>query len=133
MTILSLKFVMSVLFQEQKQFLSKDEWKIAMKKKLKAPDIVLRSNGGERLNVLAQLEVTISQGNHIAISPKVLLYITETWEKVWTSNEDSDRHNKVVKTQATEELKGKSLHEKLIHMYQPVGKLQSAKVIPIPW
>ena len=37
---------------------------MAMKKRLRAPDIVLRSYGGERLNVLAKLEVTISQGNH---------------------------------------------------------------------
>ena len=96
-TILSLKFAMSVLSQEQKQFPSKEEWKMAMKKRLRAPDIVLRSYGGERLNVLAKLEVTISQGNHTvtittlvqkdAPSPLLLgtdvlsslLYISETW------------------------------------------------------
>ena len=62
--ILSLMFAMSVLSQEQKQFPSKEEWKVAMSKRLRVPDVVLRSYGGERLNVLAQLEVTISQGSH---------------------------------------------------------------------
>ena len=55
---------MVVLAQEQKQFKSTAEWKLAMQEKLKPPDIVLQSYGGERLNVPAQLEVIISQGEH---------------------------------------------------------------------
>ena len=45
-TILSLKFAMVVLSQEQNQFKSITEWKIAMKKRLKSPDIVLTGYSG---------------------------------------------------------------------------------------
>ena len=63
-TILSLKFAMVVLSQEQNQFKSIIEWKVAMKERLKSPDIVLTGYSGERLNILAQLKVTISQGEY---------------------------------------------------------------------
>ena len=59
-TILSLKFAMVVLSQKQNQFKSITEWKVAMKERLKSPDIVLIGYSGERLNILAQLKVTIS-------------------------------------------------------------------------
>ena len=35
-----------------------------MRERLKSPDIVLTGISGERLNVLAQLKVTISQGEY---------------------------------------------------------------------
>ena len=63
-TILSLKFVKVVLSQEQNQFKFITEWTVAMRERLKSPDIVLTGISGERLNVLAQLKVTISQGEY---------------------------------------------------------------------
>ena len=134
-TILSLMFAMSVLSQEQIQFPSKEEWKMAMSKRLRAPDVVLRSYGGERLNVLAQLEVTISQGSHTVTittlvqkdAPSRLLLGTDvlsslgfycTFQKPGQTitllekvTPDSNNHNEVVKTQGKEELKGESLQE----------------------
>ena len=128
-------FAMSVLSQEQKQFPSKEEWKMAMSKRLRAPDVVLRSYGGERLNVLAQLEVTISQGSHTVTittlvqkdAPSPLLLGTDvlsslgfycTFQKPGQTinllekvTPDSNNHNEVVKTQGKEELKGESLQE----------------------
>ena len=64
-SILSLKFAMVILSQEQNQFKSVIEWKVAMQERLKSPDIVLTGYSGERLNVLAQLKVTISQGDYV--------------------------------------------------------------------
>ena len=60
-TILSFKFAMVVLSQEQNQFKSIAEWKVTMRERLKPPDIALTGYSGEPLNMLAQLEVTISQ------------------------------------------------------------------------
>ena len=108
---------------------------MAMSKRLRAPDVVLRSYGGERLNVLAQLEVTISQGSHTVTittlvqkgAPSPLLLGTDvlsslgfycTFQKPGQTinllekvTPDSNSHNEVVKTQAKEEFKGESLQE----------------------
>ena len=102
---------------------------MAMSKRLRAPDVVIRSYGGEQLNVLAQLEVTISQGSHIVTittlvqkdAPSPLLLGTDvlsslgfycTFQKPGqTVTPDSNSHNEVVKTQGKEELKGESLQE----------------------
>ena len=160
-TILSLKFAMLVLSQEQKQFSSKEEWKVAMQERLKTPDIVLRSYGGERLNVLAQLEVTISQGDHKVMittmvqkdAPSPLLLGTDvlsslgfycTFQKpgqttnLLGKNGNSDNHSEDAETQTTKELESKSSHEQEEAGIQPdvkdqpIGELQLVEDIKIP-
>ena len=63
-TIFLLKFAMVILSQEDNQFKSITEWKVAMRERLKPPDFVLTGYSGEQLNVLAQLKVTINQGEY---------------------------------------------------------------------
>ena len=154
-TILSLKFAMLVLSQEQKQFPSKEEWKVAMQERLKTPDIVLRSYGGERLNVLAQLEVTISQGDHKVMittmvqkdAPSPLLLGTDvlsslgfycTFQKpgqttnLLGKNGNSDNHSEDAETQTTKELEQEEAGIQPDVKDQPIGELQLVEDIKIP-
>ncbi len=63
-TVMSLKFALEVLAQERPKFNTVEEWSQAVKLRFGEPSVVLKSYGGARLNVIAQLQVTLSQGEH---------------------------------------------------------------------
>ena len=62
-TIISLKFAMGVLAKERQSFNSPQEWKKVMAGRFEAPSVTLKSYGGGRLNIVAQLRVTLCHGN----------------------------------------------------------------------
>ena len=64
-TIISLKFAMEVLSTERGKYNSPQEWKEAMASRFETPSVSLRSYGGSRLEIVAQLPVTLSQGKFV--------------------------------------------------------------------
>ena len=63
-TIASLAFMMKVLLQEREQYATAQDWSRAIRPRLETPSVTLRSYGGGRLNVVAQIKVVLSQGTH---------------------------------------------------------------------
>lgn len=63
-SIMSLSFAMDVLSEERSNFNTPREWKEAMLQRFEHPTIAMRSYGGERLNIVAQLRVDLQQSNH---------------------------------------------------------------------
>ena len=63
-TIISLDFAMIVMAKERSKYRNVEEWEDATLKKFEPPEITLKSYGGERLDVLAQLPVCITQGGY---------------------------------------------------------------------
>lgn len=63
-SIMSLKFATEVLSRERGNFLTSQEWKEVMLKRFEHPTISMRSYGGERLNIVAQLKVRLQCGEY---------------------------------------------------------------------
>ena len=65
-TIISLDFAMIVMARERNKYKKVEEWQEATLKKFETPEVSLKSYGGERLDILAQLPVRITQGDYQA-------------------------------------------------------------------
>ncbi len=63
-TIISLDLAMDVVAKEKPHFSSAEEWKAEMKKRFVPPTISLKSYGGGRLDMMAQLPVQLTQGEY---------------------------------------------------------------------
>ena len=61
-TIASLEFVWKVLKSNRPKEQTDAQWIESTRKKLKAPDVMLKSYGGHRLDFIAQTELTLSRG-----------------------------------------------------------------------
>ena len=61
-TIVSLKFILKVLADSKNSQQTAEEWRKETMKKFSAPAVTLTSCGGDRLNILAQIPVVLSQG-----------------------------------------------------------------------
>ena len=62
-TIVSLKFVLDVLRKNRIKDQTDQEWQEATRKWFTDPDVTLRSYGGVQLHFLAEIELSISQGD----------------------------------------------------------------------
>ena len=61
-TIVSLKFILKVLADSKDRQQTAEEWRKETMKKFSAPAVTLTSCGDDRLNILAQIPVVLSQG-----------------------------------------------------------------------
>ena len=61
-TIVSLDFLMSSLATQRPKEQSVEDWKQAVKDRVVSPTVALRGYGGGGINIIGQLECTISQG-----------------------------------------------------------------------
>ena len=68
-TIVSLAFVLRVLAAERPPSQTLEQWKEATHQKFCNPDLALNNYGGQRLDLIAQIELTLSQGDQKSISP----------------------------------------------------------------
>ena len=64
-TIISLKFAMEVLSTESGKYNSPQEWKEAIASRFETPCVSLKSYDGSRLEIVAKLPVTLSQGEFV--------------------------------------------------------------------
>ena len=62
-TIVSLAFVLRMLAGERTPDQSLDQWKEATHQRFANPDLALNNYGGQRLSLIAQTELTLSQGD----------------------------------------------------------------------
>lgn len=63
-TFISLPFLLDVLATERDAYSTSQEWKEAMAKCFEPPGVTLHDYGGDRLNVIGQIRLTLSQGDH---------------------------------------------------------------------
>ena len=61
-TIISLEFVMSVLVGQRTPDQTPSQWQQATREKFSHPDITLHNYGGHRLDITAQMGVTLTRG-----------------------------------------------------------------------
>ena len=61
-TIVSLKFILQVLGDSKDRQQTSEEWRKKTIERFSAPAVALTSCGGERLNIVAQIPVVLSQG-----------------------------------------------------------------------
>ena len=71
-TIISLEFVMAVLAEERSQYDSTEAWKAGTKGKFTPPQVSLKHYGGDRLDILAQVPLCITQGKY-SVNTSVLV------------------------------------------------------------
>ena len=62
-TIISLEFVLRVLAEERPSDQILEQWNEATHQKFASPDLALNNYGGQRLSLIAQIELTLSQGD----------------------------------------------------------------------
>ena len=62
-TIISLKFVLMVLAGERDSTQTPSQWQATVLKKFSNPEVTLRNYGGQRLNIVSQVSLNLSQGN----------------------------------------------------------------------
>ena len=67
-TIISLAFVLRVLAGERTSDQTLEEWKEATHQKFASPDLALNNYGGQRLSLIAQIELTLLQGDRHSLS-----------------------------------------------------------------
>ena len=72
MTLMSLKQAVQMLALKKGDFNSLQEWKETMMARFQIPTVMLKSYSGDRLNIVAQLPVTLTQGDH-KVSSVVLI------------------------------------------------------------
>ena len=61
-TIVSLEFLMKALWKQKPAEQSREEWDEYFKKRTEPPDVTLQNYGGDRINTVGQVRVTISRG-----------------------------------------------------------------------
>ena len=61
-TTISLQFVLKVLANQWTPVQSVHHWKQCVRKKFSSPSVALQNYGGHRVDIIAQIEVTLSQG-----------------------------------------------------------------------
>ena len=62
-TIVSLEFVLSVLRKNQSKNQTNDQWMELTREKFKDPDVVLKNYGGQQLDFIAQIDLSLSRGD----------------------------------------------------------------------
>ena len=63
-TIASLEFLMKALWKQKPAEQSREEWDEYFKKRIEPPDVTLQNYGGDRINIVGQVRVTIGRGAH---------------------------------------------------------------------
>ena len=63
-TIVSLDFAMKVFAKERDKFQSTAEWQDKITEKFSDPEVTLKNYGGHRLDIMAQVLVSLTQGEH---------------------------------------------------------------------
>ena len=62
-TIVSLEFVLRVLQKNRPKNQTNDQWMEQTQERFKDPDVVLKNYGGQQLDFIAQIDVTLSRGD----------------------------------------------------------------------
>ena len=63
-TIVDLEFLVNALAKTRESDQSPPEWMAAVEKRFQPPGLPLKSYGGHKLNLVGQLQVTLTRGNH---------------------------------------------------------------------
>ena len=61
-TIISLEFILKVLAGERARDQTAQQWQEATRRKFASPDVALNNYGGQRLDIMAQIELSLTQG-----------------------------------------------------------------------
>ena len=62
-TIVSLEFVLSVLRKNQSKNQTNDQWMELTREKFKDPDVILKNYGGQQLDFIAHIYLSLSRGD----------------------------------------------------------------------